>query len=89
MKSYQFLIFFSIVLLIYSLVNFYIYIRGMQALPRGIGIISWYRWIFLFLSASYVIGRFLERTWISQLFYICWLFLAGIYDLLSDGSFGD
>jgi predicted MPP superfamily phosphohydrolase len=26
---------------------------------------SWYPWIFLFLSASYIIGRFLERVWIS------------------------
>jgi predicted MPP superfamily phosphohydrolase len=65
MKSYQFLIFFSIVLLIYSLVNYYIFSRGMQALPQGTSIKSWYPWIFLFLSASYVIGRFLERVWIS------------------------
>jgi len=61
----QFLIFFSIVILIYSLVNYYIYIRGMQALPEGMAFKSWYPWIFLFLSASYIIGRFLERVWIS------------------------
>jgi uncharacterized protein len=65
MKSYQFLIFFSIVLLIYSLINYYIYSRGMQALPQGTGFKNWYPWIFIFLSASYVIGRFLERVWIS------------------------
>lgn len=65
MKSYQFLIFFSIVLLIYSLVNYYIYIRGMQALPIGTGFKNWYPWIFLFLSASYIISRFMERVWIS------------------------
>ena len=65
MKSYQFLIFFSIVLLIYSLINYYIYIRGMQALPEGMGFRNWYPWIFLFVSASYVIGRFVERIWIS------------------------
>jgi predicted MPP superfamily phosphohydrolase len=65
MKSYQFLIFFSIVLLIYSLINYYIYIRGMQALPLSISFRKWYPWIFLFVSASYVIGRFLERAWIS------------------------
>lgn len=65
MKSYQFLIFFSIVLLIYSLVNYYIYIRGMQALPVGTGFKNWYPWIFLFVSASYIVSRFMERVWIS------------------------
>jgi len=65
MKSYQFLVFFSIVLLIYSLVNYYIYIRGMQALPAGMGFKKWYPWIFLFLSASYIISRLMERVWIS------------------------
>jgi len=61
----MFLVFFSIVLLIYSLVNYYIYIRGMQALPHEIAFRKWYPWIFLFLSASYIIGRFTERVWIS------------------------
>ncbi|MFZ4059497.1 MAG: metallophosphoesterase [Ferruginibacter sp.] len=67
MKSYQFIVFFSIVLLIYSLVNYYIYIRGMQALPVGMAFRKWYPWIFLFVGASYVIGRVLERIWISPL----------------------
>ena len=65
MRSVQFLIFFSVVLLVYSLVNYYIYIRGLQALPVGMIFRNWYPWIFLFLSASYIIGRFLERAWIS------------------------
>jgi len=65
MRNMQFLIFFSIVLLIYSLVNSYIYIRGLQALPATSGFRSWYPWIFLFLSAAYIISRFLERVWIS------------------------
>lgn len=67
MRSVQFLIFFSIVLLIYSLVNYYIFIRGMQALPIGMAFKTWYPWIFLFVSSSYVISRFLERVWISPL----------------------
>ena len=65
MKSYQFLVFFSIVILIYSLVNYYIYVRGMQALPQGSGFKTWYPWIFLFVSASYIISRLMERVWIS------------------------
>ncbi len=65
MRSVQFLIFFSIVLLIYSLVNYYIYIHGMRALPAGMAFKTWYPWIFVFLSASYIISRFMERVWIS------------------------
>ncbi len=65
MRSVQFLIFFSVVLLVYSLVNYYIYIRGLQTLPVGMIFRNWYPWIFLFISASYIIGRFLERAWIS------------------------
>ena len=65
MKSYQFLIFFSIVILIYSLVNYYIFIRGMQAIPQGTTFRTWYPWIFLFVSASYIISRLMERVWIS------------------------
>ncbi len=65
MRSYQFLIFFSIVIFIYSLVNFYIFRHGMMALPQGITFRRWYPWMFLFLSASYIIGRVLERVWIS------------------------
>ncbi|PKP03356.1 MAG: metallophosphoesterase [Bacteroidetes bacterium HGW-Bacteroidetes-9] len=61
MKNYQFLIFFSVVLLIYNAVNYYIYHRAMQALPVESGIKSWFRWVFIFVAASYVLGRFLER----------------------------
>jgi len=67
MKSYQFLVFFSIVLLIYSLINYYIFIRGLQALPEGLSFRRWYPWIFIFASTSYIIGRFLERAWISPI----------------------
>ena len=65
MRSVQFLVFFSIVILIYGLVNFYIYRHGMMALPQGMAFRRWYPWVFLFLSASYIIGRVLERVWIS------------------------
>jgi len=52
-------------MLIYGLINYYVYIRGLQALPHGMSFKNWYPWVFLFLSASYVIGRFTERVWIS------------------------
>jgi len=65
MKNYQFLVFFSIVLLIYSAINYYIYHRGIQSVPVDSGLRNWFRWIFITLAASYVIGRFLERMYLS------------------------
>ena len=65
MRSYQFLIFFSIVIFIYSLVNYYIFRHGMMALPQVTAFRRWYPWIFLFLSSSYIVSRVMERFWIS------------------------
>lgn len=60
-----FLIFFSIVMLIYSLANFYIFIRGFQAIPAGSSLRPWFVIIFLVLAVSYIAGRFLERVWLG------------------------
>lgn len=65
MRSVQFLIFFSIVILVYSLVNYYIFRHGMMALPQGTAFRRWYPWLFLFLASSYIIGRVLERVYVS------------------------
>lgn len=65
MHKYQFLIFFSIVILIYGSVNYYIYRHLAMALPPDKGVAGWFRWGFVFLASSYVIGRFLERIWLS------------------------
>ena len=77
MKIYQFIIFFSIVLLVYGLVNTYIFNRFMQAIPPGS---SWKIWAiiaFWVLAGSFIVTRFLERmypcdlteglTWIGSL----------------------
>lgn len=61
MKNYQFLIFFSIVLLIYSAINYYIYHRAMQSLPVESGLKNWFKWVFIVVAISYVAGRILER----------------------------
>ena len=61
MRAVQFLIFFSIFLTIYGLVNYYIFVRGLQALPRDGTIRYWYTGIFILLSLSFISGRFLER----------------------------
>jgi len=65
MRTISFIIFYSIVLTIYFLVNYYIFIRGWQALPSGSKGRSIYIGLFLFLSLSYVAGRVLERFWLG------------------------
>ncbi len=60
-----FLIFFSIVLSIYGIINYYIYIRGLQAIPEGSNLRSWYQWGFWLIVGFYVAGRFLEKIYIS------------------------
>lgn len=62
-----FLIFYTIVLSVYALINYYIYIRGLSALP-GDGLLrSLYPWLFWGLAATYVLGRTLERVYLSQI----------------------
>ncbi len=61
MKAKAFIIFFSVVLIIYSLINLYIYRHGFYALPEGLYLQTYYTIIFLFLAGSYIIGRVLER----------------------------
>jgi len=65
MKTINFFIFFSIVLTIYGLVNYYILIRGWQAIPQHSRLRIPYLVLYLFLALSYIIGRVLERIWLS------------------------
>lgn len=65
MKSYMFLIFFSIVLLIYGSLNYYVFIHGLNAIPAGHPYRTPYKWTFLILASAYIIGRVLERIWLS------------------------
>lgn len=65
MKSYQFLIFFSIVLVIYASINYYIYARAMQAIPATSSFRIWFKWGFLLLVSAYVAGRIMERVYLS------------------------
>ncbi len=56
----QFIIFFAVFFTVYSSVNYYIGLRGWQALgkflPAGYGAAYWF--IFLLLAVSYIAGRF-------------------------------
>lgn len=93
MKSYQFLIFFSIVMLIYSSINYYIYSRAMQAIPADSSFRIWFKWGFLILVAAYVAGRFLERAYLSVFsdalnwvgsFWLAAMFYSFLFVLLVD-----
>jgi Predicted phosphohydrolases len=62
MKSYMFLVIFIIILLIFSLANYYLYIRGLQAFSITQPLKKWYLIAFLLLSSSFFAGMILERT---------------------------
>lgn len=60
MKTGTFIIFFSIVFAIYGLLNYYIFIRGWQAIPRDSAVRTYYLILFLFVALTFFLGRFLE-----------------------------
>jgi uncharacterized protein len=65
MKTFNLTIFLSIVLILFALINFYIFIRGWQALPQENIIRKIYLYLFLFTSLSFIAGRILERYYYS------------------------
>jgi predicted MPP superfamily phosphohydrolase len=71
MKHTNFIIFFSIFLTIYLSVNFYIFIRGWQVIPRGTPLRAAYLIVFTALSLSYIFGRVLERYTICKTSDLC------------------
>ncbi len=69
MRKLQFFIFFSIAILILGLINFYLSLRGWEAVASVPALKSYYPPLILFLSLSYVVGRILERVslnWLSS-----------------------
>ncbi len=89
MKISPFLIFFSIVLVIYSLLNYYIYSKGIQFFQQHVKLYSFFFWL---IVAAYPIGRILERVAPSMLSTILiwagafWLALMVYFFLFSLGS---
>ncbi|MGC9365325.1 MAG: metallophosphoesterase, partial [Fidelibacterota bacterium] len=95
MKIHQFLIFFGIVFGIYFIVNYYIYIRGLQAFRFTPTSKTVYTIIYLLLAAAYITGRIIERfavgraadflTWLGSYwlaFMVYFLLLIILIDLL-------
>jgi hypothetical protein len=62
MKNFGFIIFFSIVLLLYALINYYIIRRGFSVIPQGSSLRMWLIIGVSFLAVAFLAGRFLERV---------------------------
>ena len=67
MKVPAIIIFLSIVLTVYFLVNLYIYRHGLMALPKGTQLRSIFFWLFWSLAICFPLGRFIERFWTSPI----------------------
>ncbi len=65
MKVNRVLIFFSLVFLVYFLVNAYVLRRGMQCFPAGDPVRTAVLWIGGILAVSFILGRVLENYWLS------------------------
>ena len=65
MKRVTMVVFFAVFFFIYGLVNFYIFLRGWEAIPPGSPLRIPYVALFLFLALAFIAGRFLERAWLS------------------------
>lgn len=87
MRSYSFLIFFSIVLLIYSSANYYLYTRGLQAFSFTQTSKKWYFAGFWLVAFLFIAGSVLERTatsafseWVYRIgsFWIAYMLYLGL-----------
>ncbi len=65
MRIWNYIIFFSIALAIYGAGNWYVYIRGYNALPDMPAARRTYAVIFLFLSLSFILGEVTEKSGIT------------------------
>lgn len=63
----NFIIFFTIFFTLYGLLNYYIFLRGLQSIPQNSPLRVYYIIIFLFISLSFVLGRLLENYWLSSI----------------------
>ncbi len=63
MKTTQVIIFFSLVLVVYGALNFYIFIRGLQSISSESGWRPWFSLIFWGLASTFILARILERAY--------------------------
>ncbi|MBL7995103.1 metallophosphoesterase [bacterium] len=89
----KFVIFFSIVLSIYSLINLYIFQAGWSAISPQSDYRVLYSVVFFLVSSSFIVGRILERkalsmfsetlTWIGS-FWLAWMLYLFLFAVLFD-----
>jgi predicted MPP superfamily phosphohydrolase len=93
MKRYQMLVFFSIVLTIYSLVNIYLYYKGLKAVPALQNNRFLYTITFFLLAVLFIIAKILESKHSSVItdalnilggFWLAFMLYGFFFFLLSD-----
>jgi uncharacterized protein len=93
MKRYQMLVFFSIVLTIYSLVNIYLYYKGYRAIPSLQHNRLLYTITFFLLAALFIVAKILESKHSSVItdalniiggFWLAFMLYGFLFFLLSD-----
>ncbi len=77
MRNFGFLIFFSIILLIYSSVNYYLFVRGLQVFSLSQPMRKWFTVAFWVVVASFIAGSILERTASSA--FSEWIYRIGSF----------
>lgn len=95
MKLMSFLIFISTVLVVYIAANYYIYIRGLQAIPKDSQLRVYYIALFILTASTFWAGRILESymlnwftetlVWIGSFwvaFMLYYFLFAALFDLL-------
>ncbi len=100
MKTSDFVVFISVVLLIYISVHSYLFIRGWQALPDSAALRIPYAFLFFFFATSYIAGRVTEHIsvctfskvliwtgsfWLAMILYL--LLFVLFFDLLRAGDY--
>lgn len=79
MKSYSFILFFSVILIIYILAHYYLYVRAIQTFSPQISVKRWGTVLYILLASSFLVGMFMERMFPSvfnEILYkigTCWL----------------
>lgn len=65
MKTSQFVVFLTIVLSLYSLINYYIFNKGLALFPPGSSFRKYFIVVFILLALAFIAGRVLERFSVS------------------------
>jgi uncharacterized protein len=64
MKPLNYIIFFTIFFSVYGLLNYYLFIRGLQAMPQQSSCRLMYIVGFIFFASAFILGRTLENYWL-------------------------